>query len=77
MINTDLDGYYTSGDIDSMLDTYMPIAGAEEMVTGITDTALSQITQPTGLAFQSIYTAPSAPRANTLYGVQCGVITVS
>lgn len=76
LINTDLDGYYTSDDIDSMLDTYMPVEGAEEMVTDITDTALSQMTQPTGLAFQSVYTAPSAPRANTLYGVLGGIIEI-
>lgn len=71
------DSVYTKQDMDTMLESYMPTAGAEEMVTDITDTALSQITQPTGLAFESVYTAPSAPRANTLYGVQCGVITVS
>jgi len=68
------DDYYTKDDMDTMMSSYMPLETAEEAITEITDTALAQMTQPTTLAVQSVYTLPSTRNANTIYLVQGGII---
>lgn len=72
--SVDPDDYYTKDDMDTMMSSYMPLETAEEAITEITDTALAQMTQPTTLAVQSVYTLPSTRSANTIYLVQGGVI---
>lgn len=64
--------YYTKDQIDTILEDVPTV----EDVTEEIDTKISDMETPTGLAFASVYQLPSAPRANTLYGIQGGVIIV-
>lgn len=68
----DPNDYYTKDDVDDILDNY-PTATEVDTEIG---TAISEMETPTGLTFASVYSLPNNPRANTLYGIQCGVIVV-
>ena len=81
LIDKSSENFYTKDEIDSRLehDYYTKpetdIAVAD-ITTDITDTAIAQMETPTGLAFASVYQLPASPRANTLYGIQGGIIIV-